>query len=80
MEVEIGGFWWIFGKMFPQMFPHVYPEAPKWGNKLQFLGKQVGKQTAESIVNKGNTEDSNDSNIQSMKRKLNELKKRNNRE
>jgi hypothetical protein len=49
MEVEIGGFWWILGQMFPHLFPHVYPETPKWGNKWHFWGKQVGKQTAESI-------------------------------
>lgn len=42
------------------MFPHVYPETPQWGNKWQFLGKQVGKQIAESIVNKGNTEELNE--------------------
>ena len=43
--------------------PNVYPRLPqnaKWVNKMAVLGKHVGKQIAESIVNKGNTEDLNE--------------------
>ena len=43
---------WILVEIGANGLPNVYPCLPqnaKWGNKWQFLGKQVGKQTAESI-------------------------------
>jgi hypothetical protein len=45
------------------VYPNVYPRLPekvKWVNKMAILGKHVGKQIAESIVNKRNIEDLNE--------------------
>ena len=53
---------WILVDLRANGLPNVYPCLPqnaKWVNKMSVLGKRVGKQTAESIVNKRNIEDLN---------------------
>lgn len=53
---------WILVEIEANGLPNVYPCLPqnaKWVNKMAVLGKRLGKQIAESIVNKLNTEDLN---------------------
>lgn len=53
---------WILVDFGANVSPNVYPCLPqnaKWVNKMAVLGKHVGKQIAESIVNKRNTEELN---------------------